>query len=181
MKKLIATIFLLFSTVSFSDAYNYWSFGYQDVEEFDGAKGEVSAGEADGFFGHYRGYALSAEGMSVDIHLVGGGKSWAGDNADFSIEGGYAQADSWVGVCMGSRCLTDDWSNSGYYLEAAVRGGDPEGVSYKLTAGTIDVEESLSFFTFDLNYSFNENWGATIGMISLDGDSGPNLSIRRNF
>ena len=181
MKKFIATIFLVFSTVSFADAYNYWSLGYQDIEDFDGAKGEVSFGESDGLFGHYRGYALSTDGESVDFHLIGGGKSWAGDSADFSLEGGYASADTWVGVCFGTLCVTDEGTSSGYYVEAAIRGGDSESVSWKATAGRIDTAEAVTFLTFDLNYSFNETWGATIGMISLDGDTGPNLSIRANF
>jgi len=182
MKKIIAITFLLFSSLSFSDAYNYWSLGYQDVEgEMDGAKGELSFGEADGFFGHYRGYALSTDGLSVDIHTIGGGKSWAGDSADFSIEGGLATGNSYWGICVGSYCASGDDSESGHYIEAAVRGGDPEGVSYKISAGSIDLGDALSFFTVDLNYSFNENWGGALGLMSLDGDSGPNLSVRYSW
>ena len=36
----------------------------------------------------------------------------------------------------------------------------------------MDLDGSASFYTVDLNYSFNENWGATLGLVSLDGESG---------
>ena len=181
MKKLIATIFLLFSTVSFSDAYNYWSLGYQDIADFDGAKVEASFGESGGAFGHARAWIVSTEGLSVDIYTLGGGKSWEGESADFSLEGGYARGDAWAGICVGSYCATAEDSSSGYYVEAAIRGGDQDGVSYKISAGNMDLDGSASFYTVDLNYSFNENWGATLGLVSLDGESGPSLSARYSW
>tara|TARA_Y100000768_G_scaffold258956_1_gene196988 strand:- start:24707 stop:25276 length:570 start_codon:yes stop_codon:yes gene_type:complete len=189
MKKIITIIALCFSTLSFSDAYNYWSVGYQDVEEVDGAKAEISFGEADGWFGHGRVYSLSesassgaaAAALDLDIYTFGAGKSWEGDGVDFSIEGGISYGYYQVAACYGSSCAADDGNETGYYAEAALRGGNEDGISWKVSGGQIDLDGSASFFTLDINFSINENWGATLGMISLDGDSGPNLSFRRDF
>ena len=189
MKKFFTLIALCFSTLSFSDAYNYWSVGYQDVEDVDGAKAEVSFGEAGGWFGHGRVYALSTSesgggysaAADLDIYTFGAGKSWENDGVDFSIEGGLSYGYAQAAACYRSSCYAEDDNETGYYVEAALRGGDEDGVSWKVSGGQIDLEDSFGFFTLDINFSINENGGATVGMVSIDGDSGPNISIRRDF
>jgi len=189
MKRFITIIALCFSTLSFSDAYNYWSAGYQDIEDFDGAKAEVSFGEAGGWFGHFRGYVLGADAsyggasgaLDVDVDTFGAGKSWEGEGVDFSLEGGLSYGYVSAAACVYNRCAAEDDNETGYYVEAALRGGNEDGVSWKISGGQIDLDGSAGIFTLDINFSINEIWGATVGLASIDGDSGPNFSIRADF
>ena len=181
IKKLILIICITSSSYAFSDNYNYLGVGYSEIEDFDGGMVDFGSGEAGGLIMHGRGHFLSIDGANVNIYTVGLGKSWAGDGADFSLEGGYAHGYVWAGVCYGGSCYSESDDTSGYYVEAAVRGGDEEGFTYKFSAGQMDLEGSATFYSADLNYNFNERWGATFGFMSIDGDNGPNLSIRYNF
>ena len=181
IKKLFCVLFVTASSYTFSDSYNYFGVGTAKIDELDGPMIDFGTGEAGGIISHGRGYFMSEDGVNINIYTVGLGKSWAGDEADFSLEGGYAHGYVWAGLCYSGYCASASEDVGGYYVEAAVRGGDSTGFSYKFSVGQMDLEGSGTIFTADLNYNFSEDWGATLGFVSLDGDNGPNFSIRYNW
>ena len=177
---LILTLFSFYQ-LSYSDNYNYLGVGTAKIEDLDGPMLDFSIGPAGSIFTHGRGYFMSEEGININIYTVGLGYGWQNEQADLSIEAGYASGYAWAGLCYGSYCASADYKTSGYYVEAAVRGWDETGLAYKFSVGQMDLDGSGTFYTGDLIYNFNESWGASLGFVSLDGDNGPNFLIRYSW